>query len=78
MMLFAKRRFKFSPDAVYIIVIKKHDGYSPSIGFSHHGKHETGFPAYVKYTLEICMVKLEQSKPSFVPYTLYITQRQCS
>jgi len=77
-MLFARRRSQFSPDAVYIVVIKKHDEYNPSVGFFHHRKHETGFLAYAKFTSEICTIKLERSKPWFVPCMPHVTQRQCS
>ena len=31
--LLTKHRSQFTPDAVYIIVIKEHDGYDPSVGF---------------------------------------------
>ena len=64
-MLLTKRQSQFTPDTVYIVVIKKHDGYNPSIGFFHHRKYETGFLAYAEFTSEIRTVKLERSKPSF-------------
>jgi len=65
-MLFARRQSRFSPDAVYIVAVKKHDEYNPSIGFFHHRKHETGFLAYAEFASEIRTVKLERSKPLLV------------
>lgn len=65
-MLFTKRRSQFTPDAVYILVIKKRDGYNPSIGFFHHRKYETGFLAYAESASEIRTVKVGRSTPSFV------------
>ena len=49
-MLFTKRQSQFTPDVVYIAVMKKHDGHDPSIGFFHHRKYETGFLAYTEFT----------------------------
>jgi len=65
-MLFPKHQSQFSRDAVYFVVIEKHNEHSPSIGFFHHRKHETGFLAYAVFSTEIQTVKLERSKPSFV------------
>jgi len=49
-----------SEDTIYIVVIKKHDEYNPSIGFFHHRKRETGFLAYAKFTSEIRTMRLER------------------
>lgn len=72
-MPFTKRQSKFSQDSVYIVVIKKHDEYNPSIGFFHHRKHERGFLAYAEFTSEIRTVKVERSKPLF--YLLCLSDR---
>jgi len=64
-MLFTRRQSQFAPDAVYIVIIKRHDEYTPSIGFFHHRKHETGFLAYAEFASEIRTVKLERSASPF-------------
>ena len=77
-MFLTKRQSKFSPDAVYLVIIKKHDGYSPFIGFFHHRRRERGFLAYAEFTSEIRTVKLERSEPPFVSGIPYVTQCQHS
>lgn len=64
-MFFAKRQSQFSPDSVYIVVVKKHDEYNPSIGFFHHKKRETGFLAYAQSASDIRTVKVQQSETFF-------------
>lgn len=66
-MFFTKPQSKFSPNAVYIVVIKRHNGYNASIGFFHHKKHETGYLAYAEFASEIRTVKVERSGSSFAP-----------
>jgi len=65
-MLFTKHQSQFSQDAVYIVILKRHNEHNPSIGFFHHRKHETGFLAWAVFSSEIRTVKVERSKPRFV------------
>lgn len=65
-MFFTKHRSQFTPDAVYIVVVKKHGEYNPSIGFFHHRKRETGFLAYAESPSEIRTLELERSEFPFV------------
>jgi len=40
----------------HIVVIKKHSGYNPSVGFFRHRKHETGFLADADFSTGILSV----------------------
>lgn len=64
----------FSPNAVYIVSIKKDDEHIPSVGFFHHRKHATGFLTYAKFSSEIRTVKVGRSEPSLGSYISHTSQ----
>ena len=73
-MLFTKRRSRFSPDAIYLVVIQKRDEYLTSLGFFHHKGREIGFLAYADHISEIRTIKVKRSEAFFVPRMSHVVQ----